>query len=355
MHLNESRCRTAERCLRAYWFYFCAGPGGHGYRHRMVDKKLAWGSIIHAGLAAHYRGQPVRPALDTSLAEEFPTFQAESYAFKNEWLDELDRIERILGRYAQWAAPQDNFVPFGVEQSGSAILGESCWRCGTPYIVKDTAEPCQACMAERHHFVFRLDLLVRNDYGLEVWDHKSTESSIDDKYLARWDHSYQMFGYCYGAGKRSGLPVPRYTVNIIRKVLAAEAAPDMTKCCPDCKAGKRKILTCETCSQTGRVPRAERPADTPFVRKTFDFSPTKRDQFVSARVRLANKLTEHTLRLREGDLTAFPHNPSSWSCPEICYIPAGADIRSAFVSDEKYLTKGPDYVTLKAMAREEVA
>lgn len=356
MFLNESRARKAEKCLRMYYWEYI--HGGQGLALNRTDRKLVWGQLMHAGLAAHYSEQSIRPALALALQDAFP--QHLNYAEHNEWMDEIDWIEKVLGRYVQWAATRDNFTVLGVEQSGSVILGEACWRCGKSYDGYGKSSEghfaCLACGAKVHNFIYRLDLLVRDDYGVRVIDHKSTAAGVDEFYLRSWEHSSQMWGYCYGAEKLSGLPIAGYDVNIVRKVNSAGEEPDLTKCCPDCKNGKIKVLSCETCARTGRVARAARPADQPFHRESFSFTPAKRQWFVEARVKIATKLTEHQDRFDMGDPSAFPRNPSAcFSCAftDLCYQRPGLPLADTYVPEERYTAKGPDYVTLKRLALEE--
>jgi len=363
MFLNESRCRVAEKCLSR--FYFTYLHRGHGIGTRRPAKPLIIGNLHHGGLAAHYLEGPIRDGIVASLEEQFPNFQDLDYAVKNEWLEEADWVEKVMARYIPWAATEDNFTVVGVEQSGSVVLGESCWQCGAPYpagdsewmLTKGTRAPsCPTCFSEAHHFVFRLDLLIRDDYGYAVLDHKTTASGVDDWYLKTWDHSSQLWGYCYGAQKMSGHKIGRYYINIIRKVKSAGVEPDRTKSCPGC--GRKKNKGCVQCSEEptpGRIPRPPKPSDIPFVRADFSFDENRAKWFVDSRVRLANKLTEHTRRLEEGDPTAFPHNPSSIGCdPDLCLgrFP-GQSFAERFVDEERYYIKGPDYVTEKRLAFEE--
>ena len=355
MFINESRARVAERCLRQfYWFHL---HNGHGIRTNRTDDKLSWGSLLHAGLAAHYSNQDIPSALQEELNVIFPEWDNLPADTKNEWLDELEWIQKVLGRYKEWARSRDHFKVEGVEQVGVVILGEQCWRCGTPYPLEELPENCcRGCGAQAHSFVFRLDLLVRTPDGIEVIDHKSTSSSVDERYLASWEYSSQLWGYSYGASKQFDLPIKRYGINIIRKVNSAGEEPDLTKQCPECRNGSKKRLACVQCEGTGRVARPLRSADLPFHRETFSFTEAKKAWFVESRTKCATKIVEHQRRLDEGDLSAFPKNPSAcYKCPltDVCYQPNLRDWCEAWLPEEKYLTKGPDYVTLHQMALEE--
>lgn len=352
MFLNETRARVSERCLRQYYWSFL--HGGHGIASKRPEKRMTWGILLHAGLAAHYRGESVSDAIHASLMEEFPDFDDLDYSFKNEWLEEVEWINKVVGRYASWAQPRDTFNVEGVEQAGSVMLGEQCWQCGRPYEGKEMSF-CFSCKAEPHWFVFRLDLLVRDDYGYRVIDHKSTTHELKEHYLRSWEYSSQLWGYCYGAEKQSGHSIGGYSINIIRNVNAAGEEPDLTRSCPDC--GRKKIKGCETCNQTGRVARAPRSADTAFHRENFTFTPAKRQWFIEGRVRAANKIVEHTRRFDDGDPSAFPHNPSSFSCdPDLCYGQRpGEPLGTQYVDERKYVMNGPDYVSIKRLSLEETS
>ena len=102
--------------------------------------------------------------------------------------------------------------------------------------------------------------------------------------------------------------------------------------------------------------RALRPADRPFHRETFSFTKAKEAWFIESRTKIADKIEQHQTRLADGDLSAFPRNPSQcYKCPltDVCYQPNLADWRTAWIPEERFLTKGPDYVTMKQMAVEE--
>lgn len=355
MFLNESRARVSERCLRQFYWFFL--HGGNGLALMRQDKKLTWGILLHAGLAAHYTERSIKEAIWSSLMEEFPNWDDLDYLVKNEWLEEVQWIERVVARYKEWALSRDNFFVEGAEQTGAVVLGESCWQCGVPY--GEDNRQCRACDAAVHMFVFRLDLLVRDDYGFRVIDHKSTSSGVDEFYLKSWDFSSQLWGYCYGAEKQSGHPIGGYSINIIRKINAAGEAPDLTKACGGCS--RRKIKGCDECKDSatpGRIAREAKPADFPFHREDFSFTKAKRRWFTESRVRAANKIVEHTRRLEVDDPDAFPRNPSAcFNCPltDLCYQREGAKMHEIYISEERYRLKGPDYVSLKRLSLEETA
>jgi hypothetical protein len=83
----------------------------------------------------------------------------------------------------------------------------------------------------------------------------------------------------------------------------------------------------------------------------------KRENFINSRVRLCNKLVEHTRRLEAGDPTAFPHNPTSYGCdPTLCWGQRpGQPVWEIEVDDERWVAKSPDYVALKRLCLEEAA
>lgn len=339
MYLNESRARTAESCLRKFFFFYLYGGNGLTILGRNAGKRLTWGTMIHAGLAAHYKGDhDIKEAITSSLHECIPDFEDLDAIQKNEWLAESDKIARIVNRYAEHYG--DERLPIiAVEAAGEAPLG----------------------VTSHHVFVYRADLLVQegpDGEAIRVWDHKSTSASVDANYLNSWEYSSQMWGYCYAVERQTGRKVGGYTVNIIRDVKAAVEAPDMTKTCPDCKNGSKKKLSCETCNQTGRVEREARPADYPFMRSEWSFTAAKGRSFVESRVRLADKIEQHQERLAAGDRTAFPRNPFACHlCPltDICPIEnePKRPLLETFVPEERYALKGPDYVTLKRMQEEE--
>lgn len=353
MFLNNSRCRVAERCLSQYYWSFL--HEGHGLRGKRVDRPLVLGNLVHGGLEALYKEESsVRPRIERALKNEFPEWDKLSFVEKNEWLDEVNWAEKVVRRYDEWR--EDRFAVVGVEQSGAVPLGDRCWSCNVTYEYGQDGDRCGRCDVEVHHFVFRLDLLIRDDYGYAVLDHKTTSSGVDQWFLDSWDRSFQLWGYCYGAQKMSGHDIRRYYINIIRKVKAAAEPPDLTKSCPGC--GRKKVKGCIQCEDEptpGRVPRAPKAADTPFVRVHFPFGPDRAKWFVDARVRLANKINEHIKRLAEGDERAFPHNPSSVGCdPDLCLgRKPGEALAERFIDWDKYVLKDPDYVTEKRLAFEE--
>lgn len=336
MYLNESRAKAAESCLRKFYFLYLLGGDGVRLVGRNVGKRLVWGTMLHAGLAAHYSDDPdYEKAIISALNDSIPELNDLDALTQNEWHEEARKIVKIVNRYAEHYG-DENLSVVAVEAPGAVRLGDS-----------------------HHWFVYRVDLIVMDGPGLDslrIWDHKSTSGGADQYYLASWEFSSQMWGYCYGTERSTGRKVGGYTVNIIRDVKAAVEAPDFTKTCPECKNGKNKRVGCPVCFGEGRVPRPPKPADQAFMRAEFSFTEDKAESFVAARERLADKIERHQERLDSGDMSAFPRNPSQChSCifTEICPTVVRRPLSETFVPEDRYVFNGPDYVSLKRMQDEE--
>jgi hypothetical protein len=147
----------------------------------------------------------------------------------------------------------------------------------------------------------------RNKYN--ILDHK-TATGTSANYMASWGHDFGMIGYCYGVAKLLKHNITRYGMNIIKKLKTAEKT---TKCCPDCRNGKIKKQTCETCEHTGSVPME--PVK-PFYREYFRVTPQDYHNMIQNRVALGLQMYHmHEAFERRGEsINAHTYPMHSISC-----------------------------------------
>ena len=286
---------------------------------------------------------------------------------RNKWAEHFDWIGRIMSAYLPYAQEKDDFTTIQIEAEGCVVLGEICYRCGKAY--PETEDPeqlllCPSCATEVNHWVFRVDMAVnRGEHHptVQIIDHKTT-SSLGDNYLLQWHNSFQMWGYCYGYAKRSGLKVSGYLVNIIRKLKSIGQEESTTKTCPDCRNGVKKRLSCGTCLSTGKVEKEVKGDDVPFVREEDSWNDYKKEIFVRNRLNTVTRILDEKERFKHEPDAAWPMNPKScfkmgrcafW---KLCYTPNDPEKWYEPTDDQliNFELKQPDYVTVKQMAREEM-
>lgn len=312
MKLSNNKCNSWQDCnRRQYWEYeFCGG----GIQPRGYEESLADGTAIHAGLEAIYSGKDekqMRLAIRDSYLSEVGDL--EQYA--REKVDRIhERIEwggNLLSAYRMRQVPLDDFVVLQVETEFNVVLGEICHACGEPYALEAEMETCPHCGAEVFLFEGRADLVVSREGLVRVVDHK-TAKSVGSDYFARYSHSMQMLGYCYGIGKASGARVRGYGVNVIKKLKTID--PPRIKC----KACKGK--GCGECFLSGRV---GKPGPELFVRKWVTIGSEDLDRFVLNRLSVARDIASEKQRFASEPEAAYPmnegacHRFTSRPCPFI--------------------------------------
>lgn len=358
MYLNNSRCSTAEDCLRKYFLsYEFRGFGIKGHR---LDENLAFGSLIHYALAQLYAGRDPGASCTAAKIEWEREYNFDDLPFdeKNEWLEHFAWAERIIREYAKFIETADDFEVLQIETEGSVQLGEICYSCGKEY--QPLMPACIFCGAEVHNYVFRADLAVAKQGGIYVIDHKTTKSTSDN-YLTSWHYSPQLYGYAYGYGKALGTDVSGYGVNIIRKLKTVGLEDASLKQCPDCRGGSRKRLSCTLCNGRGKVERAQKPSDRAFLREWEPFDQQKAEHFVRMRLRTAESICTERDRFSAEPDAAWPMNPQNCfkmgRCPfvKLCWE---GDASRWWEPDgdmlESYEEKTEDYVSMREMVREDM-
>lgn len=366
MFLNNSNAEEAEDCLRKR--FWSKEYNSTGLQSVYKDDNLEFGTLVHLGLGAFYSGDSNFVDTTKRAAREHLKLDTLYFDDRNKWIDHIDWIGRILTAYEPWAKANDDFVPIQIETEGCVVLGEICYLCGDPYPCTDEPEKllvCPSCEIEIHHWVFRIDMAVnKGEHApkINIVDHKTT-SSLGENYLLGWHNSLQLWGYCYGFAKQSGLEVGGYFVNILRKLKSIGELENPEKACPACKNGVRKRVGCLTCNGAGKVPR-EVKDDVPFVREYEPWNEYKSEIFVRQRVNIANRILQER-KLFKDERTrdeAWPMNPKACfkmgRCPfwKLCYTPR--DPEKWYEPEEEQLAnfepRPPDYVSIKQLAREEM-
>ena len=297
--------------------------------------------------------------MDAELVNLFPEWDELAFDTKNQWLDNMDFVRRLVRTYEEEALPHDDFVVLQVETPFCVILGERCYECGASY-QKQEGSVC-GCGAKVHHWIGRIDMAVNRGGGLKIVDHK-TAKSVSDSYLESWHRSMQLVGYAYGYGKALGTPVTGYGVNILRKLKTVGTERQHFKRCPDCHNGKHKRLTCDGCRGAGKVPKENDPSENPFQREWCSFGPEDVDRFILNRLRVIENIETERERFREEPEASFPMNQKACynmgKCPFIplCY---GGDPIEWYNPPahllQPFKTRKPDYVRdIEKMQKEEL-
>lgn len=329
MFLNNSQAEEFEDCARKR--FWSREFNGRGLQTTWRDDNLDFGTIVHIGLGAFYAGDPSYSNKAIEGARELLDFKNLFYEDQSKWADHFNWIDRILKAYEPWAKANDDFTAIQIEAEGCVVLGEICHRCGEPYEEVEDPEKlllCPGCATEVHHWVFRIDLAVNkgeHNPSVNIVDHKTT-GSLGENYLLGWHNSLQLWGYCYGYQKMSGMEVSGYFVNIIRKLKGIGIVESAEKNCPECHNGVKKRLGCMNCKATGKVERIIED-DQPFVREYEAWNGYKQEIFTRQRVNTIERILDERERFEYEPDVAWPMNPKACfkmgRCPfwRLCYTP----------------------------------
>ena len=255
MICNNSRVEAYERCPREYyWLYVYNGTGLTPVRSipPLVD-----GRAIHAGLAEVYTDASLYEA-HLALVADYSN-QAEKFKLNAKqriiFSDKVQWAKDLLSAYVHKVKVSDKWQVLEVETDFNVVLGEICWKCGTPYpVTNEYFARCTTCSASAHWWVGRADLVVKHEKMLAIVDHK-TAASVGSMYLRAWEHAMQLIGYAYGIGKANGTPINLYGINVLKKLV--QVTPYQVRC-TKCRAtgqtGRKghKVL-CEKCGGEGTI------------------------------------------------------------------------------------------------------
>lgn len=314
MYLNSSRAQLFQDCKRK--FYFSQLYHGTGLAPDKEDTRLVTGISVHVGMAALYLKKGVelaaKAAKDTYLAARM---KWNSFIL-DEWKEEADYCQLMIEQYDKRKSPHDDFEVVDVEQSFAVPLGEVCYNCGHPYESIDIEhQECLTCEeASINFWVGTRDVLVKRGGHDAVLDHKTTSSTPDDSFLERFRRSFQLLGYVYGSEKSIGRKIRTYGVNALQKAKSLGKDKSTLKRCPDCHAGKNKMLSCETCNRTGKV--EKKIPLVPFRRKWFTLMDADIDRFVLWAYKIMRDIRKETELMEEEPEIAFEMNSNKCSfCP----------------------------------------
>lgn len=298
---------------------------------RVVEPEyLTKGKAVHAALAAYYHPDPRSRPMDWPT-DDFARYAIDQY-YREAGLDpdtsseEEDELAAYTGKlvkaYLEREAPVDDFTVTGVETAFQAVLGEVCWKCGTPYDAerytkqkhgvwqtsKDPGKVCFKCDATIYTLVGRIDINCILNKHLAILDHKTVKSFSVDA-VAAYVHSFQQIGYAYGYSKAHGVDIRTFGINFLQKLKTVGEPQSTTKQCPDCHAGKKKILTCGTCQSTGRVARETPPE--PFRRVWYTIEDSMIDRYLIATIRKLRDIEAEAELLKTEPDVAYPMEESS--------------------------------------------
>jgi hypothetical protein len=282
MFLNSSRVGTWNLCKRKY--YLEQEYKGTGLRLETPKDYFHVGLAVHEGLAWLYKGHAAEESVEHARQKYIEMAGAPwNSVCVEEWMEQANFVARMVGTYAQREEPKDDFTVLGVEQEFVVPLGEVCWNCGREYmfhVFQPTAPTfhCPSCNAPVHYWVGRSDLDIGRHGKVAILDHKTTSSTPSDDFLSSFANSFQLLGYVYGRGKSSGIHIDEFGVNALQKAATIGTTQSEFKRCPVCRAGKKKVLSCEHCGRTGQVEKQIKLE--PFRRRFFSVVPSDIDRFV---------------------------------------------------------------------------
>lgn len=157
---------------------------------------LAFGSAIHAGLEAFYKGEGFLPVEDSSR-------WAQNGKIRKMFKDFLDRFPEhlenkfktrqngllLLAHYAEnWKGESVKVI--SVEQTGKIDMGDFV-------------------------YVTKMDLCVEDETGIHPWDHK-TASRFDALFESSFKLDIQITGYIYGVRRLYSSPSRKAIINALR-------------------------------------------------------------------------------------------------------------------------------------------
>jgi hypothetical protein len=349
MYLNSSRAGAFWRCMRR-WAYEYFLHGG-GYRKDQEEEHFLVGRAFHHGAALFYLGKSKVEAVEAA-AKYYLDERTKHWGMAlAEWAEDVEWIKRFMNAYISRDYPKDDFTVEDVEQTFIVPLGEICYECGEPYPdgVLTGGEYC-VCGAEVHFWVGTSDLLVRDAEGhLMVVDHKTTKSTPTDEFLSKFARSFQLIGYVYGREKQLKEEIRKYMVNAAQKAVTIGLEKATLKACPDCRNGKKKKLSCETCNKTGKVEKLVKLE--PFRRKPFTLDDSDVDRFVLWALNTVKRISEEKELFKTNPEESFPMNDQDCGrgpCPFIDACWHGRNVLKWHAPEPEDLMglkpRGKDYV-----------
>ena len=307
MYLNHSRASTFNQCRRKYYWNYVHDD--HGLKPEQEDDRFAVGTAVHKGMEylALYEEDAAQKAADYYKKQRAAHWDG---ALLDIWQESTDLVFRMVQEYKEKEWNKHDFAIVNPEKQFSVPLGEVCWSCGQEYLSTCDLK-CTKCGAKINYWVGILDLLVNrrkdgNHDRFAVLDHKTTASTPSDQFLNGFARSFQLLGYVYGAEKESGLSIREYGVNALQKAKTLGTEASELKACPTCRNGSKKKLTCQTCSQTGKVEKKIKLE--PFRRKWFTVDDSDIDRFVLFGLRTIRSIDEEAQLFKTEPEMAYPMN-----------------------------------------------
>lgn len=354
MKINNSRIVTYRQCQRRYYWNYV--HGGTGIVKRDVPQALGFGQIVHHLLASYYAEEDWKAELEPALRDAVPGLDSLDFDFKNQWYADLEWAERLVREYVKWAGQNDKFSVVQLECEGTARLGTICYRCGAAYSDDQELTSCPTCSAEVHYLVYKIDALINQSGKVFPMDHKTTKG-LGSVYIESWNYSPQMHGYVLGA-KATHPGTDRFQMNFLKKLVGIGKTE--LKTCPDCRNGKRKVQSCVTCTQSGKVKR-DIPKDPPFYRPAPTLvTPENMDRFQISRISACNDIQDSNLiQIDENPLTSWPMEIdqcfAKGPCPYLSLCYSGDALKWNTPAEEltmAYHARGKDYVSVIAKEEE---
>lgn len=237
-HIIRTSDRNTFRKCRRQWDF--TSKIRQNYEPTRMDKNLAFGIAVHAGLEVYYDPTFYSQPVHVRVARAKLRFGEELHEhFWSDDLSEEDRTEYaeleelgdgMLYHYGKWASGVDHFKPIMVEYEFEVPVTvpqkyTSMWLTDEPYQrgfdVNDTSGyPHLYYQAKPVVYQGRIDLMVEDEAGeLWLWDHKTASRFDDTTWL---DLDTQVSSYAWAMQQIIGKPIAGIVYNELRKTAPSE-------------------------------------------------------------------------------------------------------------------------------------
>jgi PD-(D/E)XK nuclease superfamily len=210
MEIDNSRAACFRRCPWEYYEQYLRNgigvepipPPGEGY------SPLMYGARIHERLEERYTGILKYPPHVNEILE----------------LESEIMMQAYQARY-----PDEPLDVVDVERTFKVQLPDLCPTCYSSEFVVNAQHPgvpegllCEACrtyfLPGRHILVGKMDLVVRNDGLLDIWDHKTEKRGSKSNVPQKWGARDQASLYLWAAERLyPGEPIGNFFVNVLTR------------------------------------------------------------------------------------------------------------------------------------------
>ncbi len=232
MIINSSRRHTFCNCPMSYYLTYV--------RNIIPEAKyipFLTGGAVHEGLATWYVCWDVEQAVIAMETNYRSELHDEPMVERDELIEkEIDLGKRMLTAYGK-KYPTEKWSLERPEQTFKAVLGSSCFRCGTEYPSRykltepnehlaNVLCPNYDCCAPVDFTIGKADLIVSWHGDLWFVEHK-TAKQAGATYMQAFSRAHQTVGYVTQASKALGLTVRGVIINVLKKTKVPDFLRDV--------------------------------------------------------------------------------------------------------------------------------